>query len=307
MRFLVQVGQQQISFGELREFFVAIEEAGFAGGYLFDHFLPISPPDDAPCLEAWSTLAALAGVTRRLALGTLVGGVTYRGPGLLAKLAATVDAVSGGRIEVGLGSAWYEREHRAFGFPFPSVRQRLEMLDEQCAIVTALWRGERLDHAGAHYRLERAIVRPAPTRGTIPLIVGARGERVALRIAARYADVWNASGGPSETAARRKVLDRHCLEVGRDPAKVATSVLVAFDLLESTTAAHGALEAFARARNAAPDAIAASTLIGTADELALRIGAFKEVGVRDLVLMAGRPLKRAALERFAREVMPRFT
>jgi alkanesulfonate monooxygenase SsuD/methylene tetrahydromethanopterin reductase-like flavin-dependent oxidoreductase (luciferase family) len=306
IRFLFQVGQQQMSFAELRDFFVAMEQAGFAGGYLYDHFLPVAPPEDDPVLEAWTALAALAASTRTSTVGVLVGGVTYRPPGLLAKMAATVDALSGGRLEVGLGTAWHAREHRAFGFALPGVKQRLEMLDEQCTILRALWRGERVDHCGAHYALERAVVRPIPERGTIPLIVAARGERVALAIAARHADVWNASGTPDETLRRRRILDRHCAACGRPPAEIATSVLVPFELVDDRRVAREALEAIARTRQSSPDSIAAATLIGTADELASRIAAFQEAGVRDLVLMAGRPLKRAALERFAHDVMRGF-
>jgi F420-dependent oxidoreductase-like protein len=305
MRFLVQVGQQEMDFVALREFASAIEGAGFDGLYLYDHLLPISPPDDAPCLEAWSCLAALAATTRRLTLGTLVGAVTLRPPGLLAKIAATVDAISEGRLEIGLGTAWYEREHQAFGAPFPGIRERLDRLDEQCAVLRPLLRGERVHHAGAHYRLDGAVVRPVPKRGTVPLVIGARGERRALRIVARHADVWNASGAsPEAVRARRETLDAHCAAVGRAPADIATSALVPFDLIDEPAAARRALEALAAARGSTPDEVAAAALIGSRDELVARIAAFRAAGVRDLVLMAGRPLKRAALERFAREVVP---
>jgi F420-dependent oxidoreductase-like protein len=305
MRFLVQVGQQEMDFAALREFALAMEAAGFDGLYLYDHLLPISPPDDAPCLEAWSCLAALAATTRRLTIGTLVGAVTLRPPGLLAKIAATVDAISEGRVEIGLGTAWYEREHRAFGAPFPPIRERLDCLEEQCEVLRPLLRGERVHHAGAHYQLDGAVVRPAPKHGSIPLVIGARGERRALRIVARHADVWNASGAsPDAVRARREVLDAHCTAVGRQPSEIATSALVPFDLLDDPAAVLRALEALAAARGSTPEEVGAAALIGTRDELAARIDAFRAAGVRDLVLMAGRPLKRAALERLAKEVLP---
>jgi F420-dependent oxidoreductase-like protein len=176
-------------------------------------------------------LGAMAEATARVRIGCMVTGNTYRHPGVLAKMAVTVDHLSGGRLEFGLGAAWAEIEHEMLDLEFGTVGQRIARLDEACRMVKLLWTEERSDFEGRHYRLRSAIANPKPVQKPHPPIwIGGSGERKTLRVVAEQADVWNAPGGEAAEVARLSgVLDRHCEEVGRDPAEIRRSVQFRFD------------------------------------------------------------------------------
>lgn len=206
----------------------AAEAAGLDLVTVMDHLNQIPPngAQDEPMLEGWSVLAALARETERVRLGTLVTGVTYRNPALLAKLATTLDVISGGRALLGLGAAWFEAEHVGYGFPFPPIAERMDRLDEALTIVRAMFAGERATFAGRHYRIEDAISMPRPVQAEGPrVLVGGGGEQRTLRIAARHADMthWHT---PDLAALRRKsgLLARYCEEIGRDPAAIERTI-----------------------------------------------------------------------------------
>jgi F420-dependent oxidoreductase-like protein len=206
----------------LTEAAVAAEEAGAAMFTLADHFFQMEAMGRAqdPFLEVYTTLGYLAGQTRTIALAPLVTGVTYRHPGLLAKTATTVDVLSGGRLVFGIGAAWYEREHLALGVPYPSVRERFEMLEETLQICQQMWSDDDGSYEGKHYRLAETICEPQPVRRP-PILIGGLGEKKTLRLVAQYADVWNATAsGVEELAHKIEVLHRHCETVGRDPAEI---------------------------------------------------------------------------------------
>jgi F420-dependent oxidoreductase-like protein len=190
---------------------------------VMDHFFQMeaaAPPTD-PMLECYTALGYLAGVTTTLRLRTLVTGVTYRHPGLLAKTMTTLDVLSGGRAELGIGAAWYEREHRGLGVPFPPVAQRFEMLEEALQICLQMWSDDDGPFAGRHYQLAETLCRPAPVSSPRPrIMIGGGGERKTLRLVAQYADACNFFGGPEEVAHKLAVLHRHCDDVGRDPAEI---------------------------------------------------------------------------------------
>jgi F420-dependent oxidoreductase-like protein len=190
---------------------------------VMDHFFQMeaaAPPTD-PMLECYTALGYLAGVTTTLRLRTLVTGVTYRHPGLLAKTMTTLDVLSGGRAELGIGAAWYEREHRGLGVPFPPVAQRFEMLEEALQICLQMWSDDDGPFAGRHYQLAETLCRPAPVSSPRPrIMIGGGGERKTLRLVAQYADACNFFGGPEEVAHKLAVLRRHCDDVGRDPAEI---------------------------------------------------------------------------------------
>jgi F420-dependent oxidoreductase-like protein len=190
-------------------------------------------PVDDPMLEAYTTLGFLAGRTERVKLHVLATGVTYRHPGLLAKIVTTLDVLSGGRAELAIGAAWYEREHRGLGVPFPPIGERLERLEEAIRICLQVWSDDRGPFAGEHYVLAEAIGSPRPLSHPRPrLIVCGGGERKTLRIAARYADESNVIARTAdEVAHKAEVLRRHCEDVGRDPGEVAMSVLYIGDAL----------------------------------------------------------------------------
>jgi F420-dependent oxidoreductase-like protein len=216
---------------ELRDVWRIADEAGFDHVWAFDHLNPIFSEVEGVVWEGWTLLTAMATLTRRVRIGLMVTGNTYRHPGLLAKMATTVDHLSGGRLEFGIGAGWAEEEHTMLGLEFPGVRERIERLDEACEVARLLWTGERVDFEGRYYRLENAVHNPPPVqRPGPPLWIGGGGERRTLRVVARHADVWNIIGGHIDDAVRKsEVLDRHCEEVGRDPGEIRRSVQCRFD------------------------------------------------------------------------------
>jgi F420-dependent oxidoreductase-like protein len=209
---------------------LAAEEAGFDAFFRSDHFLGIDPGDpDLVPTDAWSTLAGLARDTTRIRLGTLVSPVTFRLPGVLAVTVATVDAMSGGRVELGTGAGWYAREHEAYGVPLPALGERFDRLEEQLAIITGMWTtppGEAFSHAGRYYEVRDCRNFPRPAQSPRPpLILGGTGPRRSPALAARYADEYS-SGFAAGAAARFGAFRRICEESGRDPATVRLSVVV---------------------------------------------------------------------------------
>jgi F420-dependent oxidoreductase-like protein len=196
-------------------------------GWLFDHFYPIFSDDlSGPCFEGWTALTYLAGVTERLRLGLMVTGNTYRHPALLANIAATFDVVSGGRLELGLGAAWNEDEHRAYGMDFPPVRERLERLEEACAVIDGLLTQRATTFRGRYYQLQDARCEPKPVQQPRPpIVIGGGGERRTLRTVARWADHWNFPGREADELRHKlEVLAGHCRDIGRDPAEIEVSV-----------------------------------------------------------------------------------
>jgi F420-dependent oxidoreductase-like protein len=201
---------------------------GWDGLWVYDHFMPTA--GDGPTLECWTVLSALAALVPSVRLGPLVCGNTYRHPAVLAKMASTLDHVSGGRAVLGLGAGWQENEHRAYGIEFFDVRGRLARLEEACAVVRHLLTDEPATYQGRFYTVTDAPLDPKPLQRHLPLLIGGRGEKVTLRIAAQWADEWNAWGTPDVLAQKGAVLDRHCEAIGRDPAEIARSAQVIVDL-----------------------------------------------------------------------------
>lgn len=188
-----------------------------------DHYFQMDrmAPAEDPMLEGYTALGFVAGATERLRLRLLVTGVTYRHPGLLAKIVSTVDVLSVGRAELGIGAAWYEREHVGLGVPFPPVAERFERLEETIEICLQMWGDDNGPHQGRHYRLAETLCSPPPVSRPRPrILIGGSGERKTLRLVARYADACNIFGGPDEIAAKLGVLRRHCEELGRDPNEI---------------------------------------------------------------------------------------
>jgi F420-dependent oxidoreductase-like protein len=193
-----------------------------------DHFMPNTKEREGAMLEGWSTLAALAALVPRIQIGTIVLGNTYRHPAVVAKMAAQVDIISGGRLLLGRGAGWQQNEHEAYGIPFYTMRERLERLDEACEVIRSLWTQRRSDFKGRYYQLSDAPLDPKPVQKPHPeLMIGGGGERVTLRIVARHADHWNVWGGPMVLERKGKILDEHCAAVGRDAKSIVRSVNMA--------------------------------------------------------------------------------
>jgi F420-dependent oxidoreductase-like protein len=221
VRFGIDVSQHRMEWDELVARARLGEDLGFDGAWGFDHFQPMYGEGPGNCFEGMTTLAALAGVTSRIRLGLLVTGVTYRHPSVLAAEAVTIDHASHGRLELGLGSAWFEPEHRALGIPFPPTGERFDLLDDTLEIVTRLMTGERVSYDGTRVSLRDAQVLPVPVQQPHPPIwIGGSGPRRTLPTAARFADVWHAFGSPTSLREPSAQLDRLAEDAGRDPASI---------------------------------------------------------------------------------------
>lgn len=224
MRIGIDVSQHQLLWPELLERVRLGEEAGFDGAWVFDHFKALYGPAEGPCFESWTLLAALAAATSRIRLGALVTGVTYRHPSVLAAEAVTVDHVSDGRLELGIGAAWFGQEHQELGIDFPPPGERLSRLDEALEVMNRLMTEDGADFEGRYYRLRKASYRPRPLQQPHPPIwVGGNGERRTMPLAARRADVWHGFGSVPVLTRKSRLLDRLAEEAGRDPADIGRS------------------------------------------------------------------------------------
>lgn len=289
------------------------EELGFEGFFRSDHYLLMSEwaPDgltgEPGPTDAWTTLAGLARETSRIRLGTLVSSATFRAPGVLAIQAAQVDAMSGGRVEVGLGAGWFEQEHAAYGIPFPDVRERFDRLEEQLAIVTGLWStpvGERFSFAGSHYQLTDSPALPKPVQSPLPVIVGGHGKRRTPALAARFAAEFNVGFSPAaEVAELVAGVRAACAEIGREPESLTCSV--AHILCCGTTDAD-----LDRRANDARGTVAAlrtaEAFVGSPDEVVDRIGRFAQVGAGRCYLQLNGLADLGHLDLVAERVLPQL-
>jgi F420-dependent oxidoreductase-like protein len=307
MRFRVFTEPQfGASYDQLLAVAQCAEEEGFDAFFRSDHYLTMGQGDGRPGpTDAWGTLAGLARDTSRLRLGTLVTSATFRLPGPLAIMVAGVDAMSGGRVELGLGAGWYQAEHRAYGIPFPSTGERFERLEEQLAIITGLWAtpdGSTFDFPGRHYHLEGSPALPKPVqRPHPPVIVGGSGVRKTPRLAARFADEFNTPFlGPDAARLQYQRVEQACEDAGRDPASMRFSFAVTTCCgtdqaeLGRRLEAIGQQEADLRQRGAC----------GTPAEVAERLGQWAEAGAEVAYLQILDVTDLDHLRLIAREVLP---
>jgi F420-dependent oxidoreductase-like protein len=203
------------------------EAHGFDSLWVMDHLYQIGMvgPKEDPMLEGYTLLAALAARTRRVGLGTMVTGVTYRNPALLAKIVTTLDVISSGRAILGLGAAWNDDEHAGYGYDFPPVKERMDRLEEALQICRAMFTEAAPTFDGRYYRIHEVQNNPKPIRGRIPILIGGSGEKRTLRLVAQYGDACNLFGDPDTVRHKINVLERHCADVGRDPAGITKTVL----------------------------------------------------------------------------------
>jgi len=224
MRIGLDVAQHQLLWPELAERVQFAESAGFDGAWVFDHFSPLYGDPNGPCLEGWTLLAGLAAITSRIRLGVLVTGITYRHPSVLATEAITVDHLSNGRLELGMGAAWHQPEHQALGIPFPPITERAERLEEGVQVIRLLMTKDRASFSGRHYQLRNASYHPRPVQQPHPPIwIGASGEQLMLPIVARQADAWHAFGSDDSMVRKSRLLDQLAEKAGRDPKAILRS------------------------------------------------------------------------------------
>ena len=311
LRIGFQVWGQFTTWPELAATARAIERLGFDSLWANDHLFPAAGSAAAsreglpgPFLEGWMTAAGFAMTTSRVPVGVLVSGAGYRNPGLLVKQATALDHLSGGRAWLGLGAGWHQRDHSAFGFELPPIRERLDRFDEQAAAVRAL-----LDAAGpvsvdgAWVRMDRAVNDPPPV-GRLPLMLGGSGEKRTLRIVARDADAWNGEGTPEEWARRSAILDGHCAAIGRDPSTITRTAGVQPLHVRGTRAEAKRSLATVLERNRIPADEAAA--IAEGDPLADALGevlrvleAWAAAGAEEVIIDWPAPFDLESLERMA--------
>ena len=276
-----------------------VENTGWDGLWYADHFMPNAEDTSTPWPEAWITLAALGAQVPRLRLGTLVTGNTYRHPAVLAKMAATLDHITGGRVVLGIGSGWQENEHKQYGIPFYTVAERLKRLDEACQVIKLLFAETKSNFGGEYYQLEDASLEPKPVQSPLPLLIGGGGERVTLKITARYADEWNVWGTVETLRHKMAILDQHCEDLGRDPGSIKRTAVALLFMSEDDSF----LE---RMRNAE---LQQAAIIGTPAEVKEIVADYEAAGVDELIVpdftMGPRDQKIATLDTFITEVAGR--
>ena len=233
MRFGLDVAQHRMPWDELVRRVRLAEELGFDGVWGFDHFQPMYGEGPGETFEGMTTLAALSGMTSRVRLGLLVTGATYRHPSVLAAQAVTIDHASHGRLELALGAAWFEKEHRELGIPFPPIAERFDLLEDTLEIVTRLFTGDVVSYEGNTVSLHEASLRPKPVQSPHPPIwIGGTGPRRTLPLVARFADVWHAWGTPNSLRETGAQVDRLAAEAGRDPSSIIRAGSLSLDVLE---------------------------------------------------------------------------
>jgi F420-dependent oxidoreductase-like protein len=284
-------GQEGVTWDDWMRLAGLAERHGFDGLFRSDHYTAIIRPQ-ADALDAWTTLAGLATLTQRIRLGTLVSPATFRHPSVLARMAVTVDHISRGRIDVGMGSGWYEREHIEHGFPFFDAKQRFELFAEQVEVVVRSWTEQSFDHSGPKYELREQTALPRPFQEPHPhLVFGGSVKKRFAALAARYANEVNTLGAPNDELRERKErLDQACADAGRDPSSLVFSVMTAAFVGADRTEVLDRLRAFLAVRGDAtdPEELLATRadrwIAGTLDEVAARIEELRELGVSRVFL-----------------------
>lgn len=281
LRFGVQTPPQYVVYKDLLQTWQEVDELGFDTAFVFDHFMPISSDPNGPCFEGWTLLSALAAQTKQVKVGVLVTGNTYRNPAILAKMAATVDHVSNGRLILGIGAGWFELEHTAYGIPFSTAGGRAKQLGEAVEVLKLLFTQEKSTFTGKYYQLKDAAFAPKTVQKPHPpILIGGMGPKRIQPLVARHANIWNffvRDGDPQEAKQICTKFDEICRKVGRDPAQVEKSV-----------------------------SLRPPQLTGTTEEVHGRIQALVDAGVQHFIISLSPPYDRTLLHRFAKEVMPTF-
>ena len=304
VRFAVMIeGQEDVTWDDWVALAEACERLGFEALFRSDHYGSVEGEAARGSLDAWATTCALAAITSELRLGTLVSPATFRHPSVLAKNAVSADHISGGRIELGIGTGWNEREHRGYGFEFPPMGVRMDRLAEQLEIIRGAWSDGPFDFAGAHWSVEALDARPKPVQDPLPIVMGGaaapRGAALAARFAAEYNVVY---ATPDDAAAAGKRLDAACERSGRDPSTLRHSLM--HRLLVG--ADEGELRSRASQLGADLDDARANGLTGTPDELVARLREYESAGIERVMLQHLLHRDIEALELVAAEVVPAF-
>ncbi|GCE27660.1 LLM class F420-dependent oxidoreductase [Dictyobacter alpinus] len=275
----------------------AADELGFASAWLVDHFHTIPQPSQEVTFECWTTTAAIARDTRRIRIGQMVTCNGYRNPALLAKMASTVDVLSHGRLNFGIGAGWHEHEYRAYGYDYPDAPDRLRLLREAVQVIRAMWTQEEATFEGKYYHVRGAINQPQGVQKPhIPLLIGGSGEKVTLKLVAQYGDACNVFGDLKTIKHKFAVVKDHCETMGRDYESIRRTVTLACSLGETDEQARAKFPAALLGRP-----VAAGALIGSPDTLRQRLAELEEAGVQEVILGFPDALHLDSLRFFAQE------
>ena len=305
IRFGIQTSQQNVEWGSMLDLWKKAEGWGYDSLWNFDHFYPIFVDPNGPCLEGWTTLAALGQATSRVRIGHLVNGNTYRNPCVLAKMAATLDHVTNGRLNLGIGAGWFELEHDAFGLDFKTVRGRLDALDEACRILKGMFTGEPFSLKGKHYTVDNARGLPVPVQKPHPpIMIGGSGEKILLRIVAEHADMWNTSGDADRLGHLVDVIRRHGDAVGRDTRQIEKTVMMPMCYGGGSEREKFMTQLIAGMQQCTPDEARRRIMMGSKDECLETVARYGKAGVTHFIFMAFQPVFPDELQAFAEDVAP---
>jgi F420-dependent oxidoreductase-like protein len=307
VRFGIQTPNQGTTWDDIVATWKEADALGYDSAWVFDHFIPIFGDQEGPCLEGWTLLAALAAETNHLQVGVLVTGNTYRNPALLAKMATTVDQVSHGRLALGIGAGWFERDHTAYGFTFGTPHERARKLGEALQVITKLWSEDHPTFQGKYYRLDHAPFAPRNVQKPHPpIIVGGQGKDWIIPLVARYADGWNAVSGvtPDGIRERRRIIEDECKRIGRTPCPSYVSVLLPLVAITNVPLAGPVVRFGARA--VVKKEVAQSILADSPDAIRDRIRTYVDAGASEIILSLRTPFDHELMRRFAQEIMPSF-
>jgi F420-dependent oxidoreductase-like protein len=297
MQFGLQLWPQRTTWPEYRESALAAEAAGWDSIWTWDHLLAIQGPWQQPIHEGWTLLTGVAAITERVRVGLMVGANTFRNPGLTTKIAATLDHVSNGRAILGIGGAWFEREHEAFGIDFgASVGERLDRLEEAVPLIRRLLDGELVNHQGRFYTFVDALIEPRPIQAHLPILVGGSGPKKTLRTVARHADGWNTSGDVDTLRGYLEILADHCAHAGRDMSTIEKTLsfpTIIRDRVEDAEAVRATQLAF----NGIEDGGGVPVLIGSPALIAETLQPYRELGFSTVISRMPAPFDRETIDR----------
>jgi F420-dependent oxidoreductase-like protein len=298
MRFGLQLWAQRTDWAGFRDSALAADDVGWDSVWTWDHLAAIFGPWEQPIFEGWSVLAGLAPLTRRVRLGLMVGANTFRNPGHVAKLATTLDHLSDGRAVLGIGGAWFVREHEAYGIDFPPIGERLDRLDESVMLIRRLLDGERFSHEGRFYTFRDALCEPRPIQPHLPILVGGSGPKKTLRTVALRADGWNTSGPLADVRVRLDILEEHCADVGRDIARIEKTISFPIVLRDDRAAAEAVYGAML-AHNGV-ESMESEPLLGSPTEVADTLRGYAALGFETVIVRMPAPYDRETIDRMPR-------
>lgn len=315
MKIAIQTPPEHCTMASLEEVWQTADEAGFAAAFTFDHLVPLNAgarPNmpigvpDGPQLEGWATLCALAARTKRMQVGTLVSGITYRPPIVLAKMAVTLDHITRGRAILGVGAAWHEVEHKMYGIEYPAVGERMTRLDESLQMFRRLFTEQEVTFKGKHYELNSAVFDPKPVRKEgIPLLVGGSGDRL-KNIVARNADMFNSFAAPWEWEAVNQDLDARLTKNGRKPSDLMRTAFIFSDLSGDEAKERNLLETFQKNRGGTEEEVRRRIVIGNPDNMISVLKGYEEAGIEMAIINLRPPFSADEVARFAKEVLVAF-